>query len=222
MAKMTSRYEFSAKCNTDMGESMYAQRDCSAAVQLVAVAQGGGEIAVYLSDTDAKDLADYILGVLAEREGREEDELVFDDEAKPDESETPRDTEIEARCDVDETDRIEIEENTDQSSLPGFYINTVTSGDIGPVYLCHEDSCRLRDFLTRSLAEREAAETETETKDGTPCSNETSKTGSSDTPTLSDTFVLNSVLTALTAFQTELSSLLKASSSSNSNDQEEF
>jgi hypothetical protein len=94
-------------------------------------------------------------------------------------------------------------------------------GDEINVYLSDADAQDLADYLLAVLADRKK-EAELEQKDGPACSNETSKTDLYATPTLSDIFVLNSVLTALTAFQTELSSLLKVCSSSNSNGPEEF
>lgn len=64
---MTSPYEFTAECDTHMGDWMYAQRACDASVKLATVSVEGDEINVYLSDADAQDLADYLLAVLADR-----------------------------------------------------------------------------------------------------------------------------------------------------------
>ena len=202
---MTSPYEFSAECDTHMGDWMYAQRACDASVKLATVSAEGEEINVYLSDADAQDLADYLLAVIADR--NEEDEPA-----------EPRETKFRANCDTDEDDKLIVEECQDENLDNGFGFFHTTSMEHTGVYLDHYDSCRLRDFLARSLAERETLEH----KSNHACSNETLKTGSSATPTLSDIFVLNSVLTALTAFQTELSSLLEVCSSSNLKDREAF
>lgn len=202
---MTSPYEFTAECDTHMGDWMYAQRACDASVKLATVSVEGEEINVYLSDADAQDLADYLLAVLADR--NEEDEPA-----------EPRETKFRANCDLDEDDKLIVEECEDENLDNGFgFFHTLDMTHTG-VYLDHYDSCRLRDFLTRSLADRETPEH----KDGPTCSNENSKTDLYATPNRWETCALNSVLMVSMAFQTELSSLLAASSFSNLNDPAEF